>query len=73
MGATMSTTKGRFGPDDRSYVVSHSHQAWQLLNATQPCDDCLVIKQTKAILAKQSSGLDTFPVVVRELNLNLGS
>jgi hypothetical protein len=32
-----------------------------------------VIKQTKAILAKQSSGLDTFPVVVRELNLNLGS
>jgi hypothetical protein len=39
----------------------------------QPCDDCLVIKQTKAILAKQSSGLDAFPVVVRELNLNLGS
>jgi hypothetical protein len=73
MGATMSTTKGRFGPGDRSHVFSHSYQAWQLLNATQPCDDCLVIKQTKAILAKQSSGLDTFPVVVRELNLNLGS
>jgi hypothetical protein len=73
MGATTSTTKGRFGPGDGSHVVSHPHQAWQLLNATQPCDDCLVIKQTKAILAKQSSGLDTFPVVVRELNLNLGS
>lgn len=73
MGATTSTTKGRFGPGDRSHAVSHSHQAWQLLNAAQPCDDCLVIKQTKAILAKQSSGLDAFPVVVRELNLNLGS
>jgi hypothetical protein len=45
----MSTTKGRFGPGDRSHVFSHSYQAWQLLNATQPCDDCLVIKQTKAI------------------------
>ena len=73
MGATMSTTKGRFGPGDRSHVFSHSYQAWQLLNATQPCDDCLVIKQTKAILAKQSSGLDAFPVVVREFNLNFGN
>ena len=51
MGATMSTTKGRFGPGDRSHVFS----AWQLLNATQPCDDCLVIKQTKAFLDENTT------------------